>query len=251
MSTSGAIAAINSLVLLTVNVTVSNMADLDLEATKKNREVAVRWLNREIRHIKALLDDENCDKVDIEESLTEINTRWSTLDDWNSQVESLLPEQELEQAVADAGALYDEVRVLRKDATRRLAKLVGNAVSDVESETGASSAASGASLQTVQLPKLELPRFSGQVTEWPSFWDKFAATIDSSTLPDVTKFTYLHSLLDGEARRAIQGLTLTSNHYNIACGLLQERFGRKEQIIFSHIQGLLDLRCDSKLPAIS
>ncbi len=111
-----------------------------------NREVAIRWLNREKRHIKALLDDENSDKVDTEESLTEINTRWSTLDDWNSQVESLLPEQELEQAVADAGALYDEVRVLRKDATHCLAKLAGNAVSDVESEAGAISATSGASL---------------------------------------------------------------------------------------------------------
>ncbi len=40
----------------------------------------------------------------------------------------------------------------------------------------------------MKLPKLELPRFSGQVTEWPSVWDKFAATIDSSTLPEFSLF---------------------------------------------------------------
>ncbi|RUS83530.1 hypothetical protein EGW08_008709 [Elysia chlorotica] len=37
--------------------------------------------------------------------------------------------------------------------------------------------------QTTKLPKLEIPRYSGDYTEWQPFWDKFTAVIDESNLP--------------------------------------------------------------------
>ncbi|ESP02106.1 hypothetical protein LOTGIDRAFT_111232 [Lottia gigantea] len=91
----------------------------------------------------------------------------------------------------------------------------------------------------MKLPKLELTHFKGDVTTWTSWWDNYEATIHKSDLPDVTKFTYLRSLLDSEAAAVIKGLKLTSDNYGIACNLLKERFGRKELIIFSHIQNLM------------
>ena len=66
--------------------------------------------------------------------------------------------------------------------------------------------------------------------------------MDKSDLPEVSKFTYLQLLLRGEAKAAIKGLSLTSQHYKIACDILQKRYGRKERIIFAHIQDLMNIK---------
>ena len=82
--------------------------------------------------------------------------------------------------------------------------------------------------------------------EWQTFWDQFSATVDSTDLPVVSKFTYVRSLLDGEAKQAIEGLSITNGHYKTACSILKERYGRKERIIFTHIQELLNISIPSK-----
>ena len=68
-----------------------------------------------------------------------------------------------------------------------------------------------------KLPKLQLPKFNGRVTEWNSFWDSFNSAIHSNpSISNVNKFNYLQSLLEGSASRAIKGLTLTSANYDNA-----------------------------------
>ena len=66
--------------------------------------------------------------------------------------------------------------------------------------------------------------------------------MDNSEIPDVSKFVYLRSVLKGEALSAIIGRTLSSQHYIIAKDILRYHFGRKERIIFAHIQQLMQLR---------
>ena len=127
---------------------------------------------------------------------------------------------------------------MRVEATRLLAEALSP-----QREDGSGGAASVASsVSTPSLPNLELPKFYGTVTQWPSFWDQFEAVVDKSDLPEVSKFTYLQSLLRGEAKAAIKGLSLTSQHYKIACDILQKRYGRKERIIFAHIQDLMNVK---------
>ena len=98
----------------------------------------------------------------------------------------------------------------------------------------------------VRLPKLVLPKFSGDILEFETFWDQFQANIDDSYLPDISKFSYLRNLLEGDATQTIQGLTLTAQNYKAACKILKDRFGRKERIIFTHIQKLLNLSVPNK-----
>ena len=98
----------------------------------------------------------------------------------------------------------------------------------------------------VKLPKLNLPKFSGDVLQWSSFWDQFSVTVHDTDLPVVSKFTYLMSLLEGEPKQAIHGLSLTADQCAIACKILKDRFGRKETIIFTHIQKFLHLSVPSK-----
>lgn len=107
----------------------------------------------------------------------------------------------------------------------------------------ASSSVSSSS-SAVHLPKVELPKFSGNVIEWTSFWDKFKEAVDHCDLPAVGKFTYLQSLLEGDAKATIQGLSVTENQYTEAIDLLEiaeKHFGCRKPIIYAHVPALLNI----------
>ena len=102
-----------------------------------------------------------------------------------------------------------------------------------------------------RLPKLYLPKFRGDVTKWNTFWDSFQSAVHRNEgISNIDKFNYLNSVLEGAAARAIQGLTLTEANYSAAVKLLQERFGRPQQIISAHMDQLLKVSpCSNDRPA--
>ena len=94
----------------------------------------------------------------------------------------------------------------------------------------------------VKLPKLVPKSFNGDLTKWEAFWSTFESSIRlHPTLSAVDKFTYLTSLLEGPAMRAVAGLKLTSANYAEAIDTLKKRFGNKQQIISRHMETLLEL----------
>lgn len=98
----------------------------------------------------------------------------------------------------------------------------------------------------VELPKLAIRPFSGDITDWTTFWDSFESAIDSSSgLTDIDKFNYLKSLLEKSAAEAVSGLTLTADNYKEAVLILKKRFGNKQQIISKHMDTLLKLEAVS------
>ena len=93
-----------------------------------------------------------------------------------------------------------------------------------------------------RLPKLTLPKFKGAVTTWNTFWDSFkTAVYNNDSIPKIDKFNYLNSSLEGVAARTVQSLTPTEGNYNSAVKLLQECFGRPQQIISAHMDELLKI----------
>ena len=94
----------------------------------------------------------------------------------------------------------------------------------------------------VKLPKLTPKTFNGDLTKWETFWSTYESSIHlNSTLSAADKFTYLHSLLEGPAMRAIAGLKPTAPNYKEAIDILHKRFGDKQQIISRHMDTLLGL----------
>ena len=102
-----------------------------------------------------------------------------------------------------------------------------------------------------KLPKLQLPRFNGDIVNFFSFWESFNAAVHENTnIPTITKFIYLKSYLDGQAARAIEGLPMTEANYESALQILQDRFGKKQKIISKHMDELLQLPvCQNDKPA--
>ena len=56
------------------------------------------------------------------------------------------------------------------------------------------------------------------------------------------KFNYLNSVLEGAAARAIAGLTLTASNYDNAVEILQDCFGKPQQIISAHMDEIIKLQ---------
>ena len=94
----------------------------------------------------------------------------------------------------------------------------------------------------VKLPKLVPKTFNGDLTKWEAFWSTFESSIHlNPSLSAVDKFTYLNSLLEGSAMRAIAGLQLSTSNYTEAIDILKKRFGNKQLIIARHMDTLVEL----------
>ena len=88
--------------------------------------------------------------------------------------------------------------------------LTGNPHSGIHSN-GATAASNV--LVHAKLPKLQMKRFNGRLTEWQAFIDCFVSAIHSNPkLGDIDKMSYLRSLVEGPATSAIKGLSLTSEN---------------------------------------
>ena len=89
---------------------------------------------------------------------------------------------------------------------------------------------------------MALPKFTGDITRFKTFWDSFNSAIHMSTdLSPIEKFNYLKALLDGPAANVIQGLSLTEDNYLAAVELVKDRYGKPDQIIAVHMDDLLKL----------
>jgi len=104
----------------------------------------------------------------------------------------------------------------------------------------------------VKLPLLQLPKFSGNVLEWPTFHDAFVASVGlHKKLSNVQKFTHLRSCLSGRALKCIEGYSVMNDNYFKAFQDLQNRFGRKRLLANELVKSILNLgipeRADGKL----
>ena len=112
--------------------------------------------------------------------------------------------------------------------------------SSLASNTFVSSAGSSAGNGVnIRLPKLELTTFGGHPHCWQEFWDGYSSTVhENNNLANADTFTYLRSLLEELARSVVAGLPLTSNNYETAIKVLQDRYGDPVVIQRAHITQL-------------
>ena len=78
----------------------------------------------------------------------------------------------------------------------------------------------------VKLPKLEIPKFNGNIINWRGFWDEYKSAMhDNENISEVEKFTYLKSFLTDSALATISRLNLNAENYKEAIDVLEKRYG--------------------------
>ena len=104
----------------------------------------------------------------------------------------------------------------------------------------------------LKLPRIGLPRFNGDVLKFQNFWDQFEAAVhDNGYLPSVQKFTYLRSVLTGNALQTIEGFVLAGANYQPALDCLKHRYGIKRVVTSSLVKSVIKMDAKFTVTAAS
>lgn len=186
--------------------------------------------------------------------LSDLNVRLSKIEEWYGEFDALQIEIEscmdISESDCEKEYQYRELFEVEYFATVGSAReLVSRFTSAQPSKDDAAStsSASGTVLtadktQTLKLPVIQLPTFSGNFEDWLRFHDTFVSLIHlNDSIPKINKFHYLHSSLKDKAANVIGSLEFSAANYDIAWQLLCERYHNNKVLISNHIQALFDI----------
>nr|XP_029729133.1 uncharacterized protein LOC115266740 [Aedes albopictus] len=99
----------------------------------------------------------------------------------------------------------------------------------------------------LKLPRMNLPVFSGNILDWPSFYDLFESAVHSNpSLQDSQRLYFLKTNLAGEAASLVSHLKIEDANYaphaeldGAALAKLKERYNKPLNIAAQHIQRFL------------
>ncbi|XP_069358461.1 uncharacterized protein [Maniola hyperantus] len=136
--------------------------------------------------------------------------------------------QTSEYFLKDIYSLTEEVYMdYKTELKERLSKF--RTTSDVKKSCSDSSC--DGNQRGVQLPKITIPNFSGDYSEWATFRDLFVALIhNNESLLNVQKLHYLKSYLTGEAEQLLRHLAITNENYTTCWNILERRYNNKRFI---------------------
>ncbi|XP_017796723.1 PREDICTED: uncharacterized protein LOC108577992, partial [Habropoda laboriosa] len=119
---------------------------------------------------------------------------------------------------------------------------------ELETRAAPSSSKSHASTQSsspyalsVNLPKIDLPKFDGRIEMWITFKDAFHTLIHTQPgLNKIQKLHYLRLSLSGKAEAAIGAFSITEDNYEAAWKHLMEIYDNKRALVLRHAALLRD-----------
>ncbi|KAK6019168.1 zinc knuckle, partial [Ostertagia ostertagi] len=116
---------------------------------------------------------------------------------------------------------------LLTQSTEYLKQVVEESLSNDTKPTRAQSKASAEF--EVQLPRLEIPHFQGDMVEFPEFWELYKLAVhENPTLGAPAKFLHLKSVLKGTAKDLMASMTLSAENYPKAIELLLNTYNRPD-----------------------
>lgn len=102
------------------------------------------------------------------------------------------------------------------------------------------------------LPRLTLPKFTGEPGEWPRWYALFKTLVhDQVSLTQTEKMLHLQSSVVGIAQHTIAGMMCEGALYEEALRTLRDRFGREEDVIHSCLEKVFSCPPPMELDPVS
>lgn len=172
-----------------------------------------------------------------------LDTKQKTLSDIDSEIVSLCDLADISKEIEESEAIIARIIECKK----KINDSKSTASSEQPSIQGDLAQATATNVVKPKLPRITLPKFRGNVTQWISFWDSFKSAVhDNKSITTIDKFHILIGQLEGVAARSIQGLAITNDNYTAAVELLHERFGKTQMIITAHMDEILKIPASSE-----
>ena len=108
---------------------------------------------------------------------------------------------------------------------------------------GSTTSAATSDPNAVKLPKIDVPKFDGELLHWQTFWEQFSVSVDRrSDITNTEKLVYLrHSLKEGTAKYVIEGLSHSGDQYAEAVESLKARYDRPRIIHQAHVRKICEV----------
>ena len=184
-------------------------------------------------YVKKIINEFKANKIEAATLISIINSRKAKISELNDNIITNITEaQAIQTEIVKQNEYEEELEEALRLAEKTLAinnttNVTSNVVPPIR----------------VNLPKLQLKKFDGNVLHWYSFWKSYEQAIHNSpSLGKVEKFNYLLTYLEGPAYRAIKGLTISEHNYDAAIKILQDRYGDQQVVINLHMDKLLSVR---------
>ncbi|XP_065092091.1 uncharacterized protein LOC135712921 [Ochlerotatus camptorhynchus] len=162
----------------------------------------------------------------------EVSVRLDTLDRTNKEFHHV--QSEIEKL--DAAENFEQHMEMRTDFENRFCRLKGFLLSKRErnqpllNSTMSSAFAPPHNSTSFhhRLPKIDMPKFSGDESRWISFRDNFLSMIHSNDdIPTVNKLQYLLQSLEGDARKPFESVDIQADNYASTWEALMKRYDNK------------------------
>lgn len=94
-----------------------------------------------------------------------------------------------------------------------------------------------------RIPQIELPKFSGKLTDWAEFRDLFVSLVSTNAdLTNVDRLTHLKTCMIEEASDLLKTLSTIGENFDRAWTILTTRFENKRLVITAHLNEFTALR---------
>lgn len=114
--------------------------------------------------------------------------------------------------------------------------------STVQANLDVSNSSHESRITPVHLPRIDIPKFSGELTKWENFRDVFESLVaNRSDLSNVQKLHYLKANLTGVASRVLNNTQITDANYETAWELLKRRYNNPRAVVNAHLQTFVEL----------
>ncbi|XP_064113307.1 uncharacterized protein LOC135219976 [Macrobrachium nipponense] len=181
-----------------------------MEKLKRTRMTCRGWVTRASKVLSDLLESSTTTISQFEYAIKEYDQRLAKLDEVQEAIEIDVAEEELEQLLDEAHEFRTKSVQPRIQAEDQIRKLAAAAAAAGPGSVSGQSSSQESDVTNVKLPKLELPKFSGEVTQWQSFWDQYTSHIDAQTFQNATTsqkdyFCSCQALLTGQVNINVSG----------------------------------------------
>jgi len=218
--------------------------DLDNAADNKRSLVRARASRdaslRSIKKINTIAEEA---KLDVE--------RRALFEAHHLSLNRLIDQFELEQqavlnALVDLDSVveFENVDALVTDTmeeVRANIQLIATGFHSTPANVTANNVSTGArqTAHAIVLPKIELPKFDGNVLGWVSFRDMFQSLVhDNPDISNIQRYHFLILSLSGPALTVVKAIPLTADNYIIAWNALKQSFENQRLLASAHIDKL-------------
>ena len=206
------------------------------------RGVARGRVTKIVAELRTLLDDPNVTAFQLKLGLAKLDRAEQILQTENAKCMRFITEQNITgefNTIDDYDNTIIEVRFAINEKISMMSTGDNSIVRKLE-ESLNNVNLNHRDTSVVKLPKIEMIKFNGEITNWPSFWDQFSSLVHrNEQLSAISKFSYLKNLLTGKAADVIKGLSPSGDSYTEAINILKNEFSSKNRIVEGYVQKLM------------